>query len=408
MIGQELKILFREDKAYLTTDRPMTFQQLNLPPIAKSFKEPAFWTIKVLNYREAEKKIFCEIISYHVGETQFEQNQKLLSDKLNDLQIIAFKSIYTDGLLSTLKGWEDVVRPNKYVPADRTVRQSIEYVSQPYIFAINETFFVPLKNVRFILGGVSFDKKFAEHKETLNLTIPNDDILEEFDAIKNYFANVLQTKKIQVTVRIEVADNKVTFSEAKSPEIAKIDKQLFENVKLEHLKSIIKRKLDIEINKNLFTMDEYFDTFADDKFKPNTFYNSDKELLENILTISNSKHYKHLRFLSSKHAHNIMKLRFVHHPFSFIFLIQGDNNYHIVWETLNTEEATYVWHITKDINVLKMTLRKIDDVIKVIKVQGKIAYISSTEDQFKRIYHDYSDLVEGFSKWKGELESILI
>jgi len=328
--------------------------------------------------------------------------------QLNDLQIISFKSIYTVGLLATLNGKAGVVRPIKNVPADRTVRQSIEYVSQPYIFTINETFFVPLKNVRFILGGVSFDKKFAEHTETLELTIPNDDILEEFDAVKNYFANVLQTKKIQVTVHIEVADNKVTFSEVKSPEIAKIDKQLIENVKLEHLKSIIKRKLDIEINKNLFTMDEYFDTFADDKFKPNTFYNSDKELLENILTISNSKHYKHLRFLSSKHAHNIMKLRFVHHPFSFIFLIQGDSNYHIVWETLNTEEATYVWHITKDINVLKMTLRKIDDIIKVIKAQGKIAYISSTEDPFKRIYHDYSDLVEGFLKWKGELESIII
>jgi len=83
MIGQELKILFRQDKAYLTLDSPRTFQQLDLPPVAKSFKEPAFWTIKVLNYREAEKKIFCEIISYHVGETQFEQNQKLLSDKLN-------------------------------------------------------------------------------------------------------------------------------------------------------------------------------------------------------------------------------------------------------------------------------------------------------------------------------------
>jgi hypothetical protein len=154
-------------------------------------------------------------------------------------------------------------------------------------------------------------------------------------------------------------------------------------------------------------MDEYFDTFADEKFKSNTFYSNDKELFEDLLTISNTKHYKHLRFLSSKHSHDTMKLRFVHKPFSFIFLIQGDRNYHIIWETLDTEEATYVWHITKDINLLKMTLRKIEDIINVIKVQGKTAYISSTEDPFRRIYHDYSELVDGFVKWKGELENIL-
>jgi len=407
MTGQELKILFRQDKAYLTADRPLTFEQLGLPDVAKKFKEPAFWTIKVLNHRENERKIFCEIISYQVGETEFGHNQKLLADKLNELQIITFRSIDTTGLLKTLAGNSGVVRPIKFVPVDRTPIEQTEFVRQPQKVIIKETFYVPLKNVRFKLGGVSFDKKFKEHKKTLELTIPNYDIREEFDAVKNYFANVLKTKKIEVTVNIEITDNEVTSIEAKSPEIEKIDKQLIDNVKFEFVKSTTKKKINIDIDKTLFTMDEYFDTFADEKFKSNTFYSNDKELFEDLLTISNTKHYKHLRFLSSKHSHDIMKLRFVHKPFSFIFLIQGDRNYHIVWETLDTEEATYVWHITKDINVLKMTLRKIEDIINVIKVQGKTAYISSTDDAFRRIYHDYSDLVDGFVKWKGELESIL-
>lgn len=407
MTGQELIILFRQDKAYLTADRPLTFEQLGLPDVAKKFKEPAFWTIKVLSHRENEKKIFCEITSYQVGETEFRSSQKLLADKLNDLQIITFKSIDTTGLLKTLAGNSGVVRPIKFVPVDRTPFHPTEFVRQPNKVTIKETFYVPLKNVRFKLGGVSFYKKFKEHKKTLELTITNYDIREEFDAVKNYFANVLKTKKIEVTVNIEITDNEVTFIEAKSTEIEKIDKQLIDNVKFEFVKTTTKKKINVEIDKTLFTMDEYFDTFADDNFKSNTFYNNDKELFEDLLSISNTKHYKHLRFLSSKHSHDIMKLRFVHKPFSFIFLIQGDRNYHIVWETLDTEEATYVWHITKDINVLKMTLRKIEDIINVIKVQGKTAYISSTEDPFRRIYHDYSDLVDGFVKWKGELESIL-
>src|SRR5690606_31146020 len=105
-----------------------------------------------------------------------------------------------------------------------------EFVRQPHKVSIKETFYVPLKNVRFKLGGVSFDKKFKEHKKTLELTIPNYDIREEFDAVKNYFANVLKTKKIEVTVDIEITDNEVTSIEAKSPEIEKIDKQLIDNV----------------------------------------------------------------------------------------------------------------------------------------------------------------------------------
>ncbi|MFO0360750.1 MAG: hypothetical protein ACK500_02910 [Flavobacteriales bacterium] len=419
MTGQELKIAFRHDKAYLTADRPLSFEQLNLPKVAKSFKEPAYWTIRVLSHRANEKKIFCEITSYHVGEIEFGDTQKSLADTLNGLEIITFRSIDTDGLFKTLTGKAGVVRPTPHETVYRSAGESGEPTEHtpntepaklappPRKVIIRETFYVPLKDVRFKLGGVSLDKKFKEHPHTLELTIPNYDIREEFDAVKNYFANVLKTKKIGVTAHIEITDGEVTSMEATSPEIEKIDKELIDNVKFEFVKSTTKKRINVELDKSVFTMDEYFDRLADEKFKSNAFYNNDKELFEDLLAISNTKHYKHLRFLSSKHSHDIMKLRFVHKPFSFIFLIQGERNYHIVWETLDTEEATYVWHIAKDINVLKMTLRKIEDIINVIKVQGKTAYISSTEDAFRRIYHDYSNMVDGFVKWKGELESVL-
>ena len=410
----ELKILFKDNNAYLTLDKPLTFEQVSLsdiPVIAKmkGFKTPAYWTVKVINYSEFEKRIFCEIISYHVGDTNFNNYPKQLSDKLNDIEIVTFRSIDTYGLLKTLNGGAGATfTPAKPVSSDRQhYSQSEPIVKQPVKQSINETFFVPFKNVCFKLGGVSFDKKFKEYNQTIELTIPNYDIREEFDAVKNYFANVLKTKKIQVTANIEITDNEITSINVKSPEIDKIDKQIIDNVKFEFVKSTMKKKPNIEIDKSLFTMDEYFDTFADEKFQSNTFYKNDKELFEDLLQISNTKHYKHLRFLSSKHSHEIMKLRFVHKPFSFIFLIQGDRNYHIIWETLDTEEATYVWHIDKDIKILKLTLQKIEDIINVIKVQGKTAYLNSADEPFRRIYHDYSELVDGFVKWKGELENIL-
>jgi hypothetical protein len=160
-------------------------------------------------------------------------------------------------------------------------------------------------------------------------------------------------------------------------------------------------------DKNLFTLDEFFDGFKENTLKSNVFYGHEDELLDDLLLISKTKHYKHLRYLSSIHAHNTMKLRFIHKPLSFIFLITGERKYHIVWETLDTEEATYVWHIDKDIKILKLALQKIEDILNIIKVQGKTAYINSSEYNAQRIFHDYSEVADGFIKWKSELENYL-
>ena len=407
MKGQELKILFRQDKAFLTADRPLTFIQLGLPDFVKYFKVSAYWTVRVLSYKEDENRIICEITSYQVGETEFDSNQKLLAEKLNGLEFITFKSIDTTELLRNLSGVGSLGARKRFAPVERTPIQPVDFVRKPFTVVIAETFKLPLKNVHFVNGGVLFEKRFREHTKPIRITIPNYDIREEFDAVKNYFANALNAKMSLVRVNILIIDDEVTSIEAHSAEIQKIDKQLIENVKLMFVASSIKMKSKVELEKSLFTMDEYFGAFTDGKLQSNTFYKDDKQFFEDLLTVSNSKHYRHLRFLSSRHLHQIMKLRFVHKPFSFIFLIQGDTNYHFVWETLDTKEATYVWHMNKDINVLKMNLKKIEDVINLFKVDGKTAYIGSTNDQFTRVYHDYADHVDGFVKWKGDLESLL-
>ncbi len=427
MTGNELIIIFKKDKAYLTLNKPLNFTQLELPAIAKSFKSSAFWTLKVLKHFEDQNKIHCEILNYQIGEPEFSEEQIAYTESLSKINTITFRSIDTDGLLGTLHGSAPtIILPRRYVEVDRTIQSesqlnytAFDKASQNKVPAlkskktaltkhsINEVFFVPIKKIRFKLGGVSFDKKFEGYNKTLEINITNYEIREEFDAVKNYFANVLKTRKIQVTVHIEIDNDEINIVSALSPEIDRIDKQIIEKVKIEFVKGTIKNNSSSDIDKSLFTMDEYFDTFADKRFKSNTFHNDEKELFEDIISITNTKHYKNLRFLSSKHSHEIMKLRFVHKPFSFIFLIQGERNYHIIWETLDTEEATYVWHIAKNIPALKLTLKKIEDIINVIKAQGKIAYISTTDDPFRRIYHDYSELVDGFVKWKRELENTL-
>ncbi|GGG94702.1 hypothetical protein [Pedobacter zeae] len=360
MDGQELKILFNQDKAYLTPDRPLTFEQIGIADIAqKGFKSPAYWILRVRKYTEVERKIFCEVLSYHIGHTEFESNQKALSAVLNTLETISFKSVDTGGLWDTLRGgMPSSIYTHRISTTNRATHHPAiaEFVRPVQKQTLTKTFSIALKNVRFIAGGVSFELIIPGQNKSTGFTIINEDIREEYDSIKNYFGNILKTKKIEVTATIELSGGEVVSKSAKSPEIDRINRELIENVKFEFLKTNNKT-ISAVPDRNLYTMEEYFEAFGDEKLKPGTFYDDEKIFLEDQLKVSNSKHYKHLRFLSSKHACEVMKLRFTQNPFSFFFLIQSESNYHIVWETLNTAEATYIWSIEKDPDVLKLKLK---------------------------------------------------
>lgn len=404
MTGLELKILFKNSKAYLTENKSIKIQEDSLNQNVKKFESFAYWEIRVINYVEEENRLFCEVLSYNLGKSEFESNQKKLAYRLDQIENISFNKINTSGLLST------ILKTNRNLkPIYKEHKSKVENLStKSVINHINETFYMPIKRVNFNVGYVSFEKKFQEYPKSIELKIINHDIRKEFDSIKNYFSNVLNTKKIQVRVDIYIENNEILFLNINSPEIDKINKELIDEVKFDFIKSIVKKKNNLETENVLFTIEEYFETLTDDDFELKAFYPNDKVFLEYFLKVSNSKHYKHLRFLSSKHSHDIMKLRFIHNPFSFIFLLKGVEYYHFVWETLNTKEATYVWHISKKIDTLKTYLGKIEESIKVMKINGKLEYISNTEDKFNRICHDYSNSINGFIKWKEELEKILI
>jgi len=76
-------------------------------------------------------------------------------------------------------------------------------------------------------------------------------------------------------------------------------------------------------------------------------------------------------------------------------------------ETLDTEEATYVWHANKDISGLKSKLSDIETNLNLIRNNGKQAFLESQPQNFTRILHDYTDELKGFIIWKDFLEEIL-
>jgi hypothetical protein len=414
MKGLDLIINFEDDKAYLTKEKIFTLSELKFPAIAQRFKSPASWKVRVISYNNQNKKIYVEVLSYSTFKQPFLYHQLFPDVDMECIEQMGFRSIDTNALLQTLNGSgkRTISAPEAASIPSWHVSQESYYPTtvskkETTMLTIRQSFLIPVKHILFKKGCVSFDKRVEQLGEVINFVVYNDNIIEEFDAIKNYFGNALKVKSIQFDISIQITNGEIASVESASPDIARIDQTLIESVRLKLVDSLLKNRIDNERDKQLFTIEELFDKVIGAQIKASVFYENVSKFLDDLLQISDTKHYKHLRFLSSRHAHLTMKLRFAIRPFSFIFLVEGKNKYHIVWETLNTTEATYIWSEDKDEEKLKTLLERADKTISAIKAQGRKTYINATEDNFRRVYHDYSDLIDGFKKWKTELEMVI-
>ncbi len=228
MKGQELKIVFKNDLAFLTNEVALDLNQVQISDSPVKFQSPAFWTVRVINHIEKENRLFVEVLSYEVGETEFSDNQNELADILISIEKVTFKSIDTTGLLKTLhsKGPVKILPPKQetvyrqetqiqfesaYKPwALRQVENQAKIEREPIKEIYNEPFSIPIKNVTFISKGVAFSKKIQQFKKPIEFQILNESVIKEFDAIKNYFAIVLKTKTIQVFPIITSIDGEIT------------------------------------------------------------------------------------------------------------------------------------------------------------------------------------------------------
>lgn len=402
MIGTEFIINFENNKAYLTDKIFLSFDQLELPDFFKKSNSVASWIIKVLDYNSNDKRIFAEILFYNTSKQPFSAYQFAHENELAQVEKIGFRSIDTFALLQTLKA----VRAKTTFSPSHAGTFNVRYELIPKI--VKEVVSIPLDNIHFKSGYVSFEKSIGNLENPVEFRVHNEHIREEFDAIKNYFGNILKVKKFQFDITASIINREIENIQVISADIDRIDDKLIDSVKLEIVKSITTKKFEDDIQKTFLTIDDLFDVLTENKVKANIFFEDEKSFFEDILKVSNTKHYKHLRFLSDKHSFSIMKLRFIVKPFSFIFLLQGENKFYIVWETLNTAEATYIWQQEGDVNALKTELQKVDDNIKSIKMLGKKEYLSKAGENFIRIYHDYSDPVTGFANWKNEIEEAMI
>lgn len=258
---------------------------------------------------------------------------------------------------------------------------------------------VPIAQLDFNFGYVGFRYIDQSGGIQSDFEIENEELRPEFEVLKPYFSKILKSKSITIDIYAAIENGVIMAQLATSAAIESINKEIIESVKFQFLNNdFIGQKQTSK--KNMLNPDDLPDS--------KQIYSDAESILRTLLNGKQYKHSKHIQFLADRHERDIMKLRFVLQPFSFVFLLAGERQYHIILETLDTEEATYIWHTDKNQNALINTIKHIDNELNIIREKGRSAFLETNPQNFSKIVHDYSMKNKGFVVWKGMVEERLV
>lgn len=262
---------------------------------------------------------------------------------------------------------------------------------------------VSIEDLDFRYGSVVFKYSIPEISEPIEFEVENLQIRPEFEVLKPYFAKALNSKFVVFYIFAEFEKGELISQLATSDDLQKINQEVIEGVRFKFVtNSFVGMKP--QTDNNLLTVD---DLMKNDNRGLN-LYNDGQNMLDDLLNHKNYKHSRQLKYLANRHERTVLKIRFVLYPFSFVFLLAGDSQYHIVLETLDTEEATYLWHMEKDKIQLKIKLKEIDEQLSIIRNNGRQSFLDTKPINFSKILHDYTDSQKGFVIWKDVLEERIV
>ncbi len=275
-----------------------------------------------------------------------------------------------------------------------------EEIADTNTLTIERQIKVPIEQLEFRYGSIVFKHAIPELKMELEFEIENLEVRPEFEVLKPYFSKALKAKHVKVDIHAAFENGKLISQLATSNDVEKINREVVEGVKFKFItKNFLGQKQITQ--ENLLTATELQNGKQE-------LYSDGQQLLDDILKNKDFKHSQQLRFLATRHEGTHLKIRFVLSPFSFVFLLSGEQQFHIILETLDTEEATYLWHTDKNKQALISKIKEIDQQLSIIHNNGRQAFLETNPESFSRILHDYSDKKKGFIIWKDLLEEQIV
>ena len=173
---------------------------------------------------------------------------------------------------------------------------------------INERIEVPIETFEFKFGAIGFKYRFEVfNHEEIEFEIEKLNVRPEFAVLKPYFIKFHKKESVNIHVQATLQHGRLIFKSAASKDLDKINREVIDSVKFRFLnKGIIKGVPSGKTN--------LLDAQQLQGGETHPLYDSEEDLLENILSLKHYKHHQHLRYLSKIHESAILKLRFVLEP----------------------------------------------------------------------------------------------
>jgi hypothetical protein len=216
--------------------------------------------------------------------------------------------------------------------------------------------------------------------------------MKEFDNIKLWFSKMLKSKRFDVAAIITTIDRHFSESSATSSQIDMITPNIIESVRFNRALALTRPPKTTNPDKSLYSTEEIFNLIDPDIKDGNVFNQSEPEIIKSLTQNDHVRNRKQLEYLSVSKQSTRSKIHYTLNPlFGFLFLIEGKERYHFVWELLQSH-ATYLWSIDKEEYEKTYSNRNI-----------------GFNFNFKLIEHQdiSANLTDGFTKWKSRLDELL-
>jgi hypothetical protein len=271
---------------------------------------------------------------------------------------------------------------------------------------VEERIAVPIVDLGYSFGFVSFEFKFLPTGEKLSVKIPNQVILPEFKYIAKYFCNIIRKETISASVRLslkkdqygKIHEGKVLS--ASSSDITKIN----HNVVLEAQK--------VYCVEHLFLIEEK--SMSVDDLLGSAIKNQEMRSATSLIDVVIEKrtdcmHTLQLKYLAGEHLGQIQPLIIgrEQNARTFLFLIRGQNSLYFVLEPINEKLATYIWTCPANVEEIASKTREIESLVCSLDEKKRLAYRKTKSEGFFSIWHKYSDETDDFLIWQQKLFDII-
>lgn len=296
----------------------------------------------------------------------------------------------------------------------KLLKDNIDSLKQPFhsqiktiLISLNTK--VDFTKLKFRDGYILCDIYVKEVNEEIEIKIPQNYIMHEFGSLINYFKKMIGPYVfIEAELKIELSPDNIYINHVvikiSSEEIKRISADLIDQIQVKHLfKNMIGKKNNIDSSLFKLLQENQIDLELNKGNRIN-----EKKFFEIINNPQYGfKHNSNINFLSQHNKNEIFRLKFFLASQSFLFLLEGKNNYFFILEVLNKDYATYLWSYPKDISLLKKSYYELYDSTLQFEL-NRLVYLKEQPLNFHRIIHDdINKSSESFLEWKNKLNHVI-